>query len=83
MIIIGVAGASGSGKSLLANTLVSELGSSRVTVLSEDCYYRNHPDLTFEQRSDLNFDHPEAFEHELLIKHLLALKSGEDIKTSL
>ena len=80
MIIIGVAGASGSGKSLLANTLVSELGSSRVTVLSEDCYYRNHPDLTFEQRCDLNFDHPEAFEHELLIEHLKALKSGEDIR---
>ncbi len=80
MIIIGVAGASGSGKSLLANTLVSELGSSRVTVLPEDCYYKNYPNLTFEQRCNLNFDHPESFEHELLIKHLKALKSKEDVR---
>lgn len=80
MIIVGVAGASGSGKSLLANTLSSELGSDKVIVLSEDSYYKNHPDLTFEQRCNLNFDHPDAFEHSLLVKHLEDLKSGENIK---
>ena len=80
MIIVGVAGASGSGKSLLANTLSNELGSDKVIVLSEDSYYRNHPDLSFEKRSCLNFDHPNAFEHSLLIDNLRDLKSGIDIQ---
>lgn len=80
MIIVGVAGASGSGKSLLANTLSNQLGSDKVIVLSEDSYYKNHPNMSFEQRSCLNFDHPNAFEHSLLIDNLSDLKSGKDIQ---
>ena len=79
MIIIGVAGASGSGKSLLASKLSDKLGSDKVAVISEDSYYKNHASLSFEQRSLLNFDHPDAFEHTLLVEHLKSLKQGKSI----
>jgi uridine kinase len=79
-IIIGIAGASASGKSLLANTIVSELGSDQVVVIPEDAYYKNHSDLPFEERAKMNFDHPDAFEHELLIHHLMELQQGNTIQ---
>lgn len=75
-IIIGISGATASGKSLLANTLVSELGSKRVAVISEDSYYKDRPDLSDEQRRQINYDHPEAFDHELLCEHLMSLCKG-------
>ena len=61
MIFIGICGASGSGKSTLAHALEERLGSSRCLVLQQDAYYRDHPDLTFEQRTLLNYDEPEIF----------------------
>ncbi len=79
MIIIGIAGASGSGKSLLANTLVNELGSDRVVVISEDAYYKNHAALSPEARARINFDHPEALDHARLASDLARLKSGQSI----
>lgn len=79
LIIIGVAGASGSGKSLLSNTIVSELGSDQVTVISEDCYYKNLSHLTIEERAKVNFDHPNSLDHDLFVKHLTRLKQGEAI----
>jgi uridine kinase len=79
-IIIGISGASGSGKSLLANTIVKELGSDRVVVISEDAYYKDRADLPFEERANINYDHPNAFDHELLYEHLKALQAGESIK---
>lgn len=75
-IIIGISGATASGKSLLANTLVSELGSKRVAVISEDSYYKDRPDLSDEQRRQINYDHPEAFDHKLLCEHLTTLCKG-------
>lgn len=78
-ILIGIAGASASGKSLLANTIVDELGSDRVAVISEDAYYKNHPDLSFEERAQLNYDHPDAFDHDLLCEHLHTLQMGGKI----
>jgi uridine kinase len=80
VIVIGVAGASGSGKSLLANTIVNELGSERVVVVSEDSYYKNLSHLTREERDHVNYDHPDAFDHALLAEHIRALKSGEAIE---
>ncbi len=79
-LIIGIAGASGSGKSLLARTLVKELGSKQVVIISEDAYYKDRPDLSFEERAKINYDHPDAFEHSLLRDHLHALKNGETIQ---
>lgn len=79
-IIIGVAGPSGSGKSLLAHTIVNELGSSQVSVLSEDCYYKDLSGMPMSQRDQMNYDHPDAFDHQLLIDHLAKLRQGETIQ---
>jgi uridine kinase len=79
IIIIGIAGASGSGKSLLANTIVDELGSDRVVVISEDAYYKDLSSLSMEERNRMNFDHPDAFDHKLLVQHLSELKAGHSV----
>lgn len=76
-IIIGISGASASGKSLLANTIVNELGSDQVVIISEDSYYKDHSNIPFEERARINYDHPDAFDHELLYQHLLQLQAGE------
>lgn len=78
-IIIGISGPSASGKSLLANTLVKELGSDQVVVIPEDSYYKDHAHLPFAEREKMNYDHPDAFEHSLLEKHLCQLQRGESI----
>lgn len=79
-IIIGISGASASGKSLLANTIVNEIGSEEVVVISEDSYYKDQSHLTFEERAKINYDHPSAFDHELLVNHLKSLQKLEEIK---
>ena len=82
--IIAIAGASASGKSLFASTvyqeLVAELGGERIAILSEDAYYRDQSHLSFEQRTLTNYDHPAAFEHELLASHLNALRNGKAVQ---
>ena len=77
LIIIGISGASASGKSLLANTIVNELGSDQVVVISEDSYYKDHSNLPFEERTKINYDHPNSLDHELLFQHLLQLQAGK------
>ena len=79
-IIIGIAGASASGKSLLANTIVRELGSDQVVVISEDSYYKDHKDMPYEERQKINYDHPDAIEHSLLVKHLQQLQAGNTVE---
>lgn len=79
LIIIGISGASASGKSLLANTIVNELGSDQVVIISEDAYYKDHSNLPFEERAKVNYDHPDAFDHELLYHHLLDLQQGKPV----
>lgn len=79
-IIIGISGASASGKSLLANTIVNELGSDQVVIISEDSYYKDHSKIPFEERAKVNYDHPDAFDHELLRQHLLELQQGKSIE---
>lgn len=78
-IIIGISGASASGKSLLANTIVNELGSDQVVVISEDAYYKDHSNIPFEERAKINYDHPDSIDHELLYNHLLLLQQGKSI----
>lgn len=82
-IIIGIAGASASGKSLLANTIVSELGSDQVVVIPEDSYYKEQSDLSLEERAFVNYDHPDAFDHDLLCKHLESLQMGKAVELPL
>lgn len=82
--IIGIAGASGAGKSSLAHAMVSRLqkryGEDQVVLLHEDAYYRSRDDLTFEQRERINYDHPDALEHSLMLEHLDALRQGQIVK---
>ena len=79
ILVIGIAGGSGSGKTTLMKNLTGGFGGD-ITVLSHDNYYRAHDDLPFEQRSKLNYDHPDAFETDLMIEHLRALKQGRAIE---
>lgn len=78
-IFIGIAGASASGKTLLASTIINELGSSDVVVISEDSYYKDLSHLSFEEREKINYDHPNSLDYDLLIEHLAKLKSGQEI----
>ncbi len=80
IIIIGISGPSASGKSLLANTIVRELGSDQVVVISEDSYYKDSSHLSFAEREKINYDHPDSFDHELLCKHLKQLQKGLSIE---
>ena len=79
-IIIGVAGPSASGKSLLANTIVSELSSCHVVIVHEDSYYRDQSHLTMPEREKVNYDHPNSFEHSLLYEHLTCLQQGQTVE---
>lgn len=79
-IIIGISGPSASGKSLLANTIVNELGSDQVVVISEDSYYKDNSHLPMEERENINYDHPDAFDHALLCEHLMKLQQGESVQ---
>lgn len=79
-IIIGIAGPSASGKSLLANTIVKELGSQQVAVISEDAYYKDSSHMSFEDREQINYDHPDSFDHDLLCKHLTELQQGLSVE---
>ncbi|MBO5278562.1 MAG: uridine kinase [Lachnospiraceae bacterium] len=78
VIVIGVAGGSASGKTTIAYKL-KEAFAEDVELISHDCYYRPHDDLTYEERTKLNYDHPSAFDTELMIQHIKALKRGETI----
>lgn len=79
-IIIGISGPSASGKSLLANTIVRELGSDQVVVISEDAYYKDHGHLPFSEREKINYDHPDSFDHALLYDHLRQLRDGRSVE---
>ena len=77
-IIIGVAGGTGSGKSTFTNRLKDTFG-DKITVIYHDNYYKCRDDIPFEERKKLNYDSPDAFETDLLIQHLKALKNGESV----
>jgi len=79
-IVIGIAGGTGSGKSTLANKLLEKFGEEEVSILRHDNYYKANDDLEFSEREKLNYDHPDAFESELLCKHLRELKEGKAIE---
>lgn len=85
--IIAIAGASGGGKSVLANQLFRRLRETRsshdISILNEDRYYRQRDDLSLEQREMINYDHPDALEHDLLKRHLAELKSGNSVEVPL
>ena len=75
-ILIGIAGGTGSGKTTLADKLVESFGRDEVSILRHDNYYKRHDDIPFEERAKLNYDHPDAFDTDLLCQHILELKAG-------
>ena len=77
-IIIGIAGGSGSGKTTLAENIRNEF-KDEILVLSHDYYYKRHDELSLEERQKLNYDHPNAFDTDMLVGHLKELKNGKSI----
>lgn len=77
-LMIGIAGGTGSGKTTLTKRVAEHFGDDVVVVYHDD-YYKAHDELTYEQRCQLNYDSPDAFDNELFIQHLKMLKDGEDV----
>jgi len=80
MLILGIAGGTGSGKTTVVNQILNELPTEEVTVISQDSYYKKNDHLTFEERCNINFDHPRAIDFDLLIAHITKLKNDEVIE---
>ena len=78
--VIGVAGGTGSGKSTLVKRLQEAFVGDDVVTLCHDYYYKAHPELTYEERTKLNYDHPQAFDTEMLVEHIKALKNNVPIE---
>lgn len=80
MLIIGIAGGTGSGKTTVVKKLLEKLPCNQVVILPQDSYYRDSSDKPIEERLEMNFDHPDSIEWELLVKHLKDLKAGKDVE---
>jgi len=79
MLIIGIAGGSGSGKSTVVKQIIKRLPNNTVSVIPQDAYYKDNGHLSPEARAKINFDHPASIEFGLLVKHIDMLKKGEEI----
>ena len=80
MLVIGIAGGTGSGKTTVVNQIINELPEDEVCVISQDSYYKATDNLSYEERTKINFDHPRAIDFDLLNKHIAALRAGEIIE---
>lgn len=80
MLIIGIAGGTGSGKTTVVNQIMNQLQHDEVDVIYQDSYYMDTTHLTFEERKKINFDHPKSIDFELLHEHLSSLKAGVPIE---
>ncbi len=78
-LTIGVAGGTGSGKTTVANVILKKVGKDHIAYLPHDAYYRDLGDLPYDQKAAMNFDHPDSLETELMVKHVLELKSGKPV----
>ena len=79
MLIIGIAGGTGCGKTTVVNTILNEFKKDEVVVISQDSYYKNTSHLSYQERVKINFDHPKSIDFDLLIKHLNQLKLGKTV----
>jgi len=79
-IVIGVAGGTGSGKTTVANQILQRVGAQLITYIPHDAYYRDHSHLPPRQRDQVNYDHPNSLETELLIEHLKELRVGHAVE---
>jgi uridine kinase len=80
MLIVGIAGGTGSGKTTVVRKLMQAFPNGEVIVIPQDAYYKDNGDISLEERQKINFDHPDSVEFSLLIKHLNMLKEGSTIK---
>jgi uridine kinase len=80
MLIIGIAGGSGSGKSTVVKKIIEKLPRNSVSIIPQDAYYKDNGHLTAKERAKINFDHPSSIEFNLLIKHLDVLKQGKPVE---
>jgi uridine kinase len=80
MLIIGIAGGTGSGKTTVVNQILNQLSADEICVISQDSYYKATDNLTYEERTKINFDHPKAIDFDLLVSHLKELKKGNTIE---
>ncbi|MDO5607814.1 MAG: uridine kinase [Capnocytophaga sp.] len=80
MLVIGIAGGTGCGKTTVVNKIISELSNEEVSVISQDSYYRDMSHLPYSERTKVNFDHPNSIDFDLLKKHLEALRRGEMVR---
>lgn len=79
-VVIGIAGGSGSGKTTIAHAVLEDVGPDRAVLVPHDAYYRDLPHLEFEQRAQVNFDHPDSLETELMVEQIKSLVSGSPIE---
>ena len=79
MLIIGIAGGTGCGKTTVVNKIINELPEGEVGVISQDSYYKDTSHLSFEERIKINFDHPRSIDFKLLVEHLKSLKSNTPV----
>lgn len=80
MLIIGIAGGTGCGKTTVVDQIVSELPEDEVCIISQDSYYHDTSHLTLDERTKINFDHPQAIDFELLASHLKELRAGNSFE---
>ncbi|HPD94312.1 MAG: uridine kinase [Bacteroidales bacterium] len=80
MLIIGIAGGTGSGKTTVVNKIIQLLPQGEVVVIPQDAYYKDQSHLPLEQRQEMNFDHPDSIEFDLLVENVKKLKNGETIE---
>lgn len=80
MLILGIAGGTGSGKTTVVKRILNELPTEEVTVISQDSYYNKNDDLSYQERCNINFDHPNAIDFDLLIEHVKELRKGSHIE---
>lgn len=79
VIVIGIAGGTGSGKSTMINKIKSEFN-EQITIINHDYYYKDRSDISFEERKKLNYDHPDAFDTDLMIEHIKKLKNWKQVE---
>jgi uridine kinase len=79
MLLVGIAGGTGSGKTTVVRKIIERLPKEQISVISQDSYYRDNAHLPIEERQEINFDHPDSLEFELLVEHLKMLKKGQSI----
>jgi uridine kinase len=80
MIILGIAGGTGSGKTTVVTKIANNLPEENVTILPQDAYYKDNSDLSFDERKKINYDHPNSIDFNLFLEHIQSLRDGNPVK---